>query len=80
MLAEERLAAGRSDAVSSFRCRGIPNLTDHFEIEHRPLMQPLGLEQLAFRFEQGPVLVELADRLDSHLGARSREVTKCDFG
>ena len=46
----------------------VPDLPDHLEIEHRPLMKPLGLEQLSFRFKQRAMLIELLlDRLDREL-------------
>ena len=59
----------------------VADLANHLEVEHRPLVQPLRLEQLAFRLEL---------RRDAHSSSalivstaclvRSRDVTKCDFG
>ena len=46
----------------------ISDLADHLEIEHRPLMQPLRLQQLPLRLELPAVFFELAlDRFDGAL-------------
>ena len=52
----------------------VADLLDHLEVEHRPLVQPLRLEQLAFAFEIAAPLVELGlDRFDGFLqAARAR--------
>ena len=43
----------------------VPDLLDHLQVEHRSLMQTLGLEQLAFAFELRPIPAELLlDRFD----------------
>jgi hypothetical protein len=58
----------------------VADLADHLEIEHRPLVQPLRLEQLALAFELRPRTTQLfLDRFDRRLRALARR-TKCDFG
>src|SRR5262245_23788084 len=55
----------------------VADLPNHLEIEHRALMEALGLEQLPFRFEQAAIPRELfLDRLHRLLGpiARRHEV------
>src|SRR5205814_10516249 len=48
----------------------VADLPNHLEIEHGPLMQPLGLEELAFRFELPAIPLELLlDRLSGLLRA-----------
>ena len=43
----------------------VADLPDHLEVEHRPLVQPLGLEELALVLEERAALFELGlDRLD----------------
>jgi hypothetical protein len=51
----------------------VANLADHLEVEHRPLVQALRLEQLPFALELRAALDELRlDRLDGFLQARAR--------
>ena len=51
----------------------VADLTDHLEVEHRPLVQPLRLQQLAFLFEISAVLLELLlDRFHRQLGPIAR--------
>ena len=55
----------------------VADLLDHLQVEHRPLVQPLRLEQPAFALEVASPLDELLlDRLDGSLGpvARGDEV------
>ncbi len=59
----------------------VPDLADHLQVEHRPLVQPLRLEQLAFGFEARASVRRAPRLIDSTASlVRSREVTKCDFG
>src|SRR5262245_2657595 len=55
----------------------VADLPNHFQIEHRALVEPLRLEQLPFRFEQAAIPRELLlNRLHRLLGpiARGHEV------
>jgi hypothetical protein len=49
----------------------VPDLPDHLQVEHGPLMQALGLEQFPLRLERRPTFAELRlDRLDPGSCAR----------
>ncbi len=51
----------------------VANLVDHLEVEHRPLVDTLGLEQLPFGLEGRPVLDQFRlDGLDGSLRALAR--------
>ncbi len=51
----------------------VADLADHFEVEHRPLVQPLRLEELPFRFELSAIPLQfLLDGLDGKLAAVAR--------
>ena len=59
----------------------VADLLDHLEIEHRPLMQPLRLEDLALRLELRRGSATSSSLIVSTARfVRSRGVTKCDFG
>ena len=58
----------------------VSDLLDHLEVEHRPLMQPLRFEDLAFRFELLAIPRQLSLIVSTACLVRSRDMTKCVFG